>query len=119
MPKSDLFKPLDFLACVKRIHVAYHPGRPRSDICRQLIQYMTSEKAKKKFPTLQASYQLLGTSAPSVVKIELTNGKKHEFQAEHFTLREMQMRFDKDQFEAYLEFMKQHSIEARPGEDEA
>ncbi|CBZ55515.1 conserved hypothetical protein [Neospora caninum Liverpool] len=118
MPKYDLFKPLDFLACVKNVHVAYHPGRPRSEVCRQLIHLMKSESVKKKFPTLQASYQLLGYNAPSIIKIELINGKKHEFHAEHFSLREMQMRFDKDQFEAYLEYMKSQSVEAKPGDDD-
>ncbi|PFH33560.1 hypothetical protein BESB_077770 [Besnoitia besnoiti] len=118
MPKYDLFKPLDFLTCVKSIHVAYHPGRARSEVCRQLIHYMKSEPVKKKFPTLQSSFQLLGYNSPSIIKIELVNGKKHEFEAEHFSLREMQMRFDKDQYEAYLELMKTQSIEAKPGEDD-
>ncbi|EPR58729.1 hypothetical protein TGGT1_216910 [Toxoplasma gondii GT1] len=118
MPKYDLFKPLDFLACVKSVHVAYHPGRPRSEVCRQLIHHMKSDSVRKRFPSLQASYQLLGYNAPSTIKIELINGKKHEFQAEHFSLREMQMRFDTDQFEAYLEYMKSQSVEAKPGDDD-
>ncbi|PHJ25066.1 hypothetical protein CSUI_001075 [Cystoisospora suis] len=118
MPKYDLFRPLDFLAYVKSVHISYHPGRPRSDVCRQLIQYVESETVKKKFPSLQSSYQLLGYNAPSTVRIELVNGKKHQFAADHFTLAEMHRRFDKDQFEAFLEHMKTQSIEARAGDDE-
>lgn len=118
MPKYDLFKPLDFLAYVKTIHVSYHPGRARCDPCRQLIQHMHSAKVKKKFPSLQASYELLGYNAPSTVKIELTNGAKYHLSAESLTLREMQSCFDKDQFRAFLEHMKSHSIEAKPGDED-
>eukprot|EP00435_Cladocopium_sp_Y103_P016439 s3642_g4.t1 len=58
--KYNLFPPLDFLAYLKRIHVAYHPGRERTEVARKLIMHMTSERTKKRWPKLEASFELLG-----------------------------------------------------------
>merc|ERR1712137_1326949 len=65
--KYNLFPRLDFLAYLKRIHVAYHPGRERTEVARNLIMHMTSEPSKKKFPQLQATWELLGYDAPATI----------------------------------------------------
>lgn len=37
--------------------MAYHPGRERTEVARQLIMHMTSERTKRKFPTLEATWE--------------------------------------------------------------
>ncbi|CAE8637367.1 unnamed protein product [Polarella glacialis] len=88
--KYNLFPRLDFLAYLKRIHVAYHPGRERTEVARRLIMHMTSESAMRKFPNLKSSWELLGYDAPATVDVELVDGKKKRFLAEHYSQREMQ-----------------------------
>ncbi|CAE7332472.1 unnamed protein product [Symbiodinium necroappetens] len=109
--KYKLFPTLDFLAYLKRIHVAYHPGRERTEVARRLILHMTAESTKKKFPNLQASWELLGYDAPAVVDVELVDGRKKRFLAEHYSRQEMQDIIDTWQYEAHLQHMKEHSLE--------
>mmetsp|Transcript_168 Transcript_168/g.394 ORF Transcript_168/g.394 Transcript_168/m.394 type:complete len:117 (-) Transcript_168:54-404(-) len=115
--KYKLFPPLDFLAYLKRIHVAYHPGRERTEVARRLVLHMTAEATKKKFPNLQASWELLGYDAPATVDVELVDGRKKRFLAEHYSRQEMQDIIDAWQFEAHLQHMKEHSLE-KPDDDE-
>merc|ERR550532_1109032 len=103
--KYNLFPRLDFLAYLKRIHVAYHPGRERTEVARRLIMHMTSDTTKKKFPQLQATWELLGYDAPATIDIEFVNGKTKRFLAEHYSRREMQDIVDAWQFNAHLEYM--------------
>mmetsp|Transcript_86000 Transcript_86000/g.191560 ORF Transcript_86000/g.191560 Transcript_86000/m.191560 type:complete len:142 (-) Transcript_86000:59-484(-) len=115
--KYTLFPRLDFLAYLKRIHVAYHPGRERTEVARRLIMHMTSQSSQKKFPQLQATWELLGYDAPATIDIEYINGNKKRFLAEHYSTREMQDVVDTWQFEAHLQHMKEHSIEKPDDED--
>mmetsp|Transcript_16944 Transcript_16944/g.36474 ORF Transcript_16944/g.36474 Transcript_16944/m.36474 type:complete len:147 (-) Transcript_16944:11-451(-) len=109
--KYKLFPRLDFLAYLKKIHVAYHPGRERTEVARSLIMHMTSQRSKKKFPQLQATWELLGYDAPSTVEVEFVNGKQKRFLCEHYSRNEMQDIIDVWQFEAHMEYMKEHSLE--------
>ena len=109
--KYRLFPKLDFLDYVKRIHVQYHPGRERTETARQIILHMTSEATKKKHPKLEATWELLGYDAPAVIDLELINGNKKKFLAEHYSRREMQSIIDQWQYTAHMEHMKQHSLE--------
>eukprot|EP00920_Eleutheroschizon_duboscqi_P015082 GHVT01034922.1.p1 GENE.GHVT01034922.1~~GHVT01034922.1.p1 ORF type:complete len:119 (-),score=13.90 GHVT01034922.1:496-852(-) len=118
MPKYNFFPPLDFLAYLKSIHVAYTPGRARTEVCRQLIKHFEDPQTVKRFPKLKASYQILGYDSPSTVHLELVNGKKHRFLAERFSMKEMQLMFDNDQFSAHLERMKKQSLETAPEDDD-
>merc|ERR1712066_403269 len=97
--KYNLFPRLDFLAYLKSIHVAYHPGRERTEVARRLIMHMTSESSQRKFPQLKASWELLGYDAPATIDIEFVNGKQKRFLAEHYSQREMQDLVDAWQFE--------------------
>eukprot|EP00933_Yihiella_yeosuensis_P068300 TRINITY_DN7378_c0_g1_i6.p1 TRINITY_DN7378_c0_g1~~TRINITY_DN7378_c0_g1_i6.p1 ORF type:complete len:147 (-),score=23.19 TRINITY_DN7378_c0_g1_i6:68-508(-) len=115
--KYTLFPRLDFLAYLKRIHVAYHPGRERTEVARRLIMHMTSESTQKKFPNVKASWELLGYDAPATIDVELVDGRKKRFLAEHYSQREMQDIIDVWQFENHLEYMKAHSLE-KPDDDD-
>lgn len=115
--KYNLFPPLDFLAYLKRIHVAYHPGRERTEVARKLIMHMTSERTKKRWPKLEASFELLGYDAPATIDVEMLDGRKNRFLAEHYSTREMQDIIDTWQFEAHLEHMKEHSLEQKDEDD--
>eukprot|EP00913_Durusdinium_trenchii_P017929 g16847.t1 len=72
------------------IHVAYHPGRARTEVARQLIMHMTAEKTKKRFPNLEASFELLGYDAPATIDVEMVDGRKKRLLAEHYSTKEMQ-----------------------------
>ncbi|KAF8821664.1 hypothetical protein IE077_001747 [Cardiosporidium cionae] len=111
MPKLTIFHQLDFLSYVKRLHVSYHPGRSRSDVCRQIIAHMTSPQSKKNFPRLNASFDIVGYDSPSTVELELVNGKAFKFFADGYTLKEVQRQFDKEQFDAHVAFMQNFSVE--------
>mmetsp|Transcript_73623 Transcript_73623/g.227357 ORF Transcript_73623/g.227357 Transcript_73623/m.227357 type:complete len:147 (-) Transcript_73623:166-606(-) len=115
--KYNLFPRLDFLAYLKSIHVAYHPGRERTEVARRLIMHMTSEPSKKKFPQLKATWELLGYDAPATIDVEFATGKKKRFLAEHYSRQEMQDIVDTWQFGAHLQHMKEHSLE-NPDEDD-
>lgn len=109
--KYNLFPKLDFLDYIKKLHVSYHPGRERTETARQLILHMTSEATKRKHPKLEATWELLGYDSPAIVDIELLNGHKKRFLAEHYSRGEMQAIIDKWQYTAHMEHMKQHSLE--------
>mmetsp|Transcript_44998 Transcript_44998/g.97744 ORF Transcript_44998/g.97744 Transcript_44998/m.97744 type:complete len:117 (-) Transcript_44998:129-479(-) len=109
--KYTLFPRLDFLAYLRRIHVAYHPGRERTEVARRLIMHMTSENSKKKFPQLNATWELLAYDAPATIDVEFEDGKKKRFLAEHYSRREMQDIVDHWQFDLHLKHMKEHSME--------
>eukprot|EP00928_Gymnodinium_smaydae_P087362 TRINITY_DN71632_c0_g1_i1.p1 TRINITY_DN71632_c0_g1~~TRINITY_DN71632_c0_g1_i1.p1 ORF type:complete len:204 (+),score=41.94 TRINITY_DN71632_c0_g1_i1:64-612(+) len=115
--KYTLFPRLDFLAYLKTIHVAYHPGRDRTEVARQLIMHMTSDTSKKKFPQLTATWELLGYDAPATIDVEFVDGRKKRFLAEHYSRREMQDAVDTWQFEAHLKHMKEHSLEKADEDD--
>ncbi|CAK9077394.1 unnamed protein product [Durusdinium trenchii] len=106
--KYTLFPPLDFLAYLKRIHVAYHPGRARTEVAR---------KTKKRFPNLEASFELLGYDAPATIDVEMVDGRKKRLLAEHYSTKEMQDIVDTWQFECHLEHMKENNLEKKD-EDE-
>merc|ERR1712216_1006257 len=88
--KYNLFPRLDFLAYLKRIHVAYHPGREKTEVARRLIMRIMADTTKVKYPQLQASWELLGHDAPTTIDVEFVNGNKKRFLAEHYTQNEMQ-----------------------------
>mmetsp|Transcript_72510 Transcript_72510/g.125800 ORF Transcript_72510/g.125800 Transcript_72510/m.125800 type:complete len:143 (-) Transcript_72510:109-537(-) len=115
--KYKLFPRLDFLSYMKKIHVAYHPGREKTEVARRLIMRMTSDPVKKKFPNLQASWELLGYDSPATIDVELVDGRRKRFLAEHYSQREMQDIVDTWQFECHLQHMKEHSIE-KPDDDD-
>merc|ERR1711972_967189 len=54
--KYNLFPRLDFLAYLAKIHVAYHPGRERTEVARRLVMRMTAESTKTNFPQLQPTW---------------------------------------------------------------
>jgi hypothetical protein len=72
---------------------------------------------KKKFPTLQSSWELLAYDVPSTVDVTFADGAKRRFLADHWSKAEMQAVIDRWQFEAHLEKMKISNIE-KPGEDD-
>mmetsp|Transcript_95148 Transcript_95148/g.188494 ORF Transcript_95148/g.188494 Transcript_95148/m.188494 type:complete len:158 (+) Transcript_95148:44-517(+) len=115
--KYNLFPRLDILAYLKSIHVAYHPGRPRTETARKLITHLSSDKTRKKFPKLQATWQLLGYDAPTTVCLELVDGRKKSFVGERYTLLEMQDLIDAWQFECHLQYMKNSSLEKARDDD--
>ncbi|CAD7946306.1 unnamed protein product [Amoebophrya sp. A25] len=115
--KYNLFPRLDFFAYLKRIHVSYHPGRPKTEVARRLIMRMTSEGTKKKFPQLQATWELLGYDAPSTVQVEFVNGREKRFLIEHYSRYEMQNIVDEWQYGAHMEHMRENNLEK--AEDDA
>eukprot|EP00927_Polykrikos_kofoidii_P074916 TRINITY_DN70970_c0_g1_i1.p1 TRINITY_DN70970_c0_g1~~TRINITY_DN70970_c0_g1_i1.p1 ORF type:complete len:184 (-),score=29.92 TRINITY_DN70970_c0_g1_i1:46-546(-) len=115
--KYNLFPRVDFLAYLKKIHVAYHPGRDRTEVSRRLIMHMTAAASKKKFPNLEATWELLGYDAPATIDVEFVDGRKKRFLAEHYSRHEMQNIIDVWQFEHHLQHMKEHSLEKPDDED--
>ena len=97
--------------------MSYHPGRERAESARQLILQITSDTTKRKHPKLEASWELLGYDSPAVVDIELMNGHKQRFIADHYSRREMQSIIDQWQYMSHMEHMKQHSLEKVVDED--
>eukprot|EP00920_Eleutheroschizon_duboscqi_P023747 GHVT01059126.1.p1 GENE.GHVT01059126.1~~GHVT01059126.1.p1 ORF type:complete len:110 (+),score=4.96 GHVT01059126.1:443-772(+) len=77
--KYRLFPSLDFLAYLKRIHVAYHAGRDKTDVAKQLILKITSEKVQQKYPQLQVSWELLSYDAPATIDAEFRDGRKYRY----------------------------------------
>jgi hypothetical protein len=116
--KYKLFPKVDFLAYLKSIHIAYHPGRAKTEVARRLVLQVTSENSKKKYPGLNASWELLGYDAPSSVEVEFFDGRKQRFLAEGYTKSEIHALIDKWQYSAHIDKMKIHSIEKANAEDE-
>ena len=115
--KYKLFPKLDFLAYAKHIHVAYHPGRAKSEVARRLVLQITSQTVKRKFPTLQTSWELLGYDAPATVDVTFPDGTSRRFVADHWSKSEMQAVIDRWQFGAHLEKLKTSNVE-KPSEDD-
>merc|ERR1711953_171336 len=103
--KYTLFPRLDFLAYLRTIHVAYHPGRDKAEVAKKLIMRMTSDSAKRKFPQLKATWELLGYDAPPTIDVEFLDGRKKRFLADHYSRREMQDLVDEWQFQTHLKRM--------------
>ncbi|EPR59984.1 hypothetical protein TGPRC2_207020 [Toxoplasma gondii TgCatPRC2] len=74
--RNAIFPRIDFLRYLKKIHVSYCPTRPKTEIAKQLIMRVTSESVKKKFPHLQASWEMLAYDAPATVEVELLDGRR-------------------------------------------
>nr|CEL69592.1 TPA: hypothetical protein BN1204_052955 [Neospora caninum Liverpool] len=74
--RNAIFPRVDFLRYLKKIHVSYCPTRPKTEIAKQLIMRVTSESVKKKFPHLQASWEMLAYDAPATVEVELLDGRR-------------------------------------------
>ncbi len=115
--KYKLFPKLDFLSYLKSVHIAYHPGRPKSEVARKLIMQVTQADAKRKYPGLQSSWELLGYDSPATIDVVFVNGKKKRFNADHYSKDEMHSIIDTWQFDAHMEKMKVSSLE-KPNEDD-
>ena len=115
--KYKLFPRLDFLSYLKTIHIAYHPGRAKSEVARKLILQVTGQSAKRKYPTLKSSWELLGYDAPATIDVEFQNGLKRRFLADHYSKDEMHAIIDKWQYETHIEKMKVSNLE-KPNEDD-
>eukprot|EP00921_Rhytidocystis_pertsovi_P014313 GHVQ01023241.1.p1 GENE.GHVQ01023241.1~~GHVQ01023241.1.p1 ORF type:complete len:162 (-),score=12.90 GHVQ01023241.1:1240-1725(-) len=118
MPKHNLFPPLSILAYMTRVVIRYKPGKRKTEVCRQLVKTLEEKATKKKFPSLSYACDILNSEdEPATIEFHLTTGKRHRFFAEKYSLSEMQMTMDRDQFAAHLGFMKQKSLE-KPNADE-
>lgn len=117
MPKWHLFPALSLLAHVKKVRVRLHPGRVASEGCRQLACMLHSSKVQQKFPGLQSRVELLGYDAPSEVHIELNNGKKFRLPGDGFSLKELHMRIDREQYQLYVKHIKEHAADATADDD--
>ncbi|KAL8428473.1 hypothetical protein ACSSS7_007200 [Eimeria intestinalis] len=117
MPKWQLFPPLPLLAHVKCLHVRLHPGRLGSEGCRELASMLRCSSVRRRFPALQSSVELLGYDAPSEVEIEFSNGKKYKLFADGYSLRELHMRLDRQQYQLFVEHIKEHPADAAADED--
>ncbi|XP_022593317.2 uncharacterized protein LOC34623693 [Cyclospora cayetanensis] len=117
MPKWELFRPLSLLAHVKAIRVRLHPGRQASEGCRQLGSMLRVGDVQKKFPGLQSSIEFLGYDAPSEIYIEFTNGKKYRLLADGYSLQELQMRLDREQYKLFVEHIKEHAADSTENDE--
>lgn len=117
MPKWQLFPSLNILAHVKGIRVRLHPGRGISEGCRELASVLCSSDVQQKFPTLQSSVELLGYDAPSEIHIEFNNGKKYKLFADGYSLKELHMRLDREQYRLYVEHIKENAADAAADEE--
>jgi len=115
--KYTLFRPLDILAYVKRIDISFHPGAPKSEVCRQLVLHMNSAWSKQQFPNLQHSYKIVGYPSASTIDIEMTTGKKFSFIGERNSYNEIHIQIDEEQYKAHLQYMKNNNIEKRISDD--
>jgi len=109
--KHNLFPKLNILAYVKRIDVSFHPGRQNSELCRSLVNRMSSKGCKKQFPNLQHSYKILGYDQPSSIEIEMSSGKIFSFRGDKFSLDDLHLQIDEEQHKAHLATMQRGSIE--------
>lgn len=82
----------------------------------RMIMRMTSESTKKRFPQLEATWELLGYDAPATIQVQLLDGREKRFLAEHYSRYEMQNIVDDWQYEAHMQFMKENSLEKPEGE---
>jgi len=78
---------------------------------------MTHPDTRKTYPKLETSYELLGYNAPAKIDIEMVTGKKFSFAAERYTLRELRLLIDEEQYKAHIDAMRAGAID-RKGEDE-
>lgn len=72
---------------------------------------------QQRFPAVQSSIELLGYDAPSEIHIEFTNGKKYKLLADGYTLRELQLRLDREQYQLFVEHVKEHAADAGADDD--
>ncbi|KAL8439800.1 hypothetical protein Efla_006815 [Eimeria flavescens] len=117
MPQWKLFPPLALLEHVKSLHVRLHPGRVASEGCRQLASMLRSNSMQQRYPTLQSFVELIGYDAPSEIEIEFNNGKKFKLFADGYSLRELQMRLDREQYHLHVEHLKEHAADAAADDD--
>ncbi|KAL8451093.1 hypothetical protein Emag_002901 [Eimeria magna] len=55
--------------------------------------------------------------APSEVEVEFNNGKKFKLFADGYSLRELQMRLDRQQYQLFVEHIKEHAADAAADDD--
>ncbi|CDI81404.1 hypothetical protein, conserved [Eimeria acervulina] len=55
--------------------------------------------------------------APSEVHIELNNGKKFWLPGDGLSLKELHMRIDREQYQLYVEHIKEHAADAAADDD--
>lgn len=101
---------------MKKIHVAYTPGRERTGTARSIITYMTSDSARKKYPKLNATWELQGFDSPAVAEVEFLDGKSMRLMLEDYSPREIDALVDEWRFKAHLTAMKKGNIETRTDE---
>lgn len=97
---------LDF---VKELKVAYHPGRPNSELHYYLVQQalrppLTDDK------NLKFSYQLLNDNVPGRIQLTYKNGKTIEYVGETFNFGELWMEADRFQNAVVSQFMTEEPI---------
>mmetsp|Transcript_102707 Transcript_102707/g.203925 ORF Transcript_102707/g.203925 Transcript_102707/m.203925 type:complete len:117 (+) Transcript_102707:67-417(+) len=112
--KYSLFPRVDFMAYLRSLHVAYHPGRQQTEAVRRLIMHMTSESVQKRYPHLRSSWELLAYDAPATIRVELVDGTKKQFIAEHYSRKEMEEMIDSWKFDRNLEWMPELSLQKPP-----
>ncbi|CDJ62437.1 hypothetical protein, conserved [Eimeria necatrix] len=91
--------------------------RTASEGCRQLGCMLRSDKIRRNFPSLKSRVEFLGYDAPSEVHLELNNGKKFRLLADGFSLQELHMRIDREQYQLHVEHIKEHAADAVADED--
>ena len=115
--KYNLFPRPDFLSYVKSIHIAYHPGRDKSQVARNLIMQVSGRECKRKYPAMKSSWELLGYDSPATIDVEYMNGSRKRFLADHYSKNEMHSIIDKWQYTSHLSKMKVASVE-RPNDED-
>ena len=78
---------------------------------------VTGQDAKKRYPALKSSWELLGYDSPATIDVVFQSGEKKRFLADHYSKNEMHAIRDKWQFDSHFEKMKNTSLE-KPNEDD-
>ncbi|KAK1933044.1 hypothetical protein X943_001949 [Babesia divergens] len=115
MPRYELFKRLPFFSYVERIHIRYKPGSANSETCRHLLMTLLRPETARKFPCLSYTYELLSYDDRPEIALTLSTKVSHRFYADTCSLEDIHRAFDKDQYQAHVNFIKHQSLESQVG----
>ncbi|CEM32883.1 unnamed protein product [Vitrella brassicaformis CCMP3155] len=109
--KYRLFPPVGLLTCLRRLHIAYHPGREKTEAARRLIVWATSEPVKRRHPHLQVSWEFLAYDSPAYMDVEYSDGRRQKLLMEEFSSREKQAIVDQWKVTASMQPWPEHEID--------
>ena len=75
----------------------------------------TSEEIKRRYPSMQVTWELLSYDAPGLIKLEMMDGRQQEFNCEHYSKYELQTIIDEWQYEHQIRWMREKNMNDAEG----